>query len=58
MVDDIFTDPLTDTDYTVVSIDKLPNINKFSGELLYIDNRTSVSYSQDQLIKFRTIIEL
>ena len=58
MEDDILTDPLTDTDYTVVSIDKLPNINKFSGELLYIDNRTSVSYSQDQLIKFRTIIEL
>ena len=58
MEDDIFTDPLTDTDYTVVSIDKVPSINKFSGELLYIDNRTSVSYSEDQLIKFRTIIEL
>jgi len=52
------TDRLTNITYTIVSIDKTPTINKFSGELLFIDNRASVSYSDQQLVTLRTIIKL
>jgi len=55
---DILTDPLTSINYTVSSINKQPTINKFSGDLLYIDNRTAVSYSDEQLVKLRTVIKL
>lgn len=55
---DILTDETSDLDYTVVTIDKNPDINKFSGDLLYIDNRTAVSYSAQQLVTLRTVIKL
>jgi len=55
---DVLNDPLTNINYTVASINKYPTINKFSGDLLYIDNRTSVSYSDEQLVKLRTVIKL
>jgi hypothetical protein len=58
VVGDILTDETSDLDYTVVTIDKNPDINKFSGDLLYIDNRTAVSYSAQQLVTLRTIIKL
>ena len=57
-VGDILTDETSDLDYTVVSINKNPDINKFSGDLLYIDNRTAVSYSAQQLVTLRTVIRL
>lgn len=44
--------------YRVIAVDEEPDINKFSGELLYIDNRTTVSYSDQQLVTLRTIIQL
>jgi hypothetical protein len=56
--DDVLNDTITNIDYTVVSIDRHPTINKFSGELLYVDNRTAVSYSDEQLVKLRTVIKL
>lgn len=52
------TDPVTNINYTIVSVDKTPTINKFSGDLLFIDNRTSVSYSDQQLVTLRTVIKL
>lgn len=52
------TDPNTNITYTIVSVDKKPTINKFSGDLLFIDNRTSVSYSDQQLVTLRTVIKL
>lgn len=55
---DVLNNPLTNINYTVGSINKYPAINKFSGDLLYIDNRTSVSYSDEQLVKLRTVIKL
>ena len=55
---DVLTDENTATTYTVVSLDKVPDINVFSGDLLYIDNRTSVSHSAQQLVTLRTIIRL
>jgi hypothetical protein len=58
VIGDILTDETSDLDYTVVTIDKNPDINKFSGDLLYIDNRTAVSYSAQQLVTLRTIIKL
>jgi membrane-bound inhibitor of C-type lysozyme len=54
----ILNDPATNTDFTITSIDRSPTINKFSGDMLFIDNRTTVSYSDEQLVKLRTIIEL
>ena len=57
-VSDVLNDPVTTISYTVSAINKYPSINKFSGDLLYIDNRTSISYSDEQLVKLRTVIKL
>ena len=57
-VENIFTNTRTGSSYTIGSIDQLPDINKFSGDLLFIDNRTSVSYSDQQLVTLRTVIQL
>lgn len=48
----------TDTTYSITSINALPTINKFSGDMIYIDNRTRISYSDQQLITIRTVIKL
>lgn len=53
---DVFVNPLTSVPYTVVSIDDTPDINKFSGKILYLDNRTTVSHTDQQLVTLRTII--
>jgi len=55
---DVLTDETSDLDYTITGLTNYPSINKFSGDLLYIDNRTSVSYSEQQLVTLRTIIKL
>ena len=55
---EILTDENTATTYIVTSLDQVPDVNVFSGDLLYIDNRTSVSHSEQQLVTLRTIIRL
>jgi len=55
---DVLTDENTATTYIVTSLDQVPDVNVFSGDLLYIDNRTSVSHSEQQLVTLRTIIRL
>lgn len=55
---DVLKDTITDSNFTVASINNLPSINKFSGDLLYIDNRTSVSYSDQQLVTLKTFLKL
>jgi hypothetical protein len=57
-VGDILLDTITDTEYTISTINAEPTIDKFSGDLLYIDNRTAVSYSAQQLVTLRTVIKL
>ena len=52
------TDENTAVTYTVVSLNQVPDVDVFSGDLLYIDNRTSVSHSEQQLVTLRTIIKL
>lgn len=47
-----------DLTYAVSTVNASPTINKFSGEMIYIDNRTKVSYSDQQLITIRTVIKL
>lgn len=55
---DVLTDETSDLDYAITDLTISPTINKFSGDLLYIDNRTSVSYSEQQLVTLRTVIKL
>ena len=55
---DIFLDEQSNLTYSVSVVNNTPDINKFSGDLLYIDNRTSVSYSAQQLVTLRTVIKL
>jgi hypothetical protein len=57
-VEDVLVDPDTSIPYTVTAVDGIPDINKFSGQLLYTDNRTTVSYSDQQLVTLRTVIRL
>lgn len=53
-----FYNRANDLTYDVSTVDASPTINKFSGEMIYIDNRTKVSYSDQQLITIRTVIKL
>jgi len=53
-----FYDANTASNFDILTIDKYPDINKFSGELFFIDNRTQVTYSDEQLVTFRTTIKL
>lgn len=57
-VDDVLFDNVTASQFVVESVDKTPTINKFSGDMLFIDNRTSVSYSDQQLVTIKTVIKL
>ncbi|CAB5221891.1 hypothetical protein UFOVP242_126 [uncultured Caudovirales phage] len=57
-VGDELLDPTSNLTYTISVIDAEPEINKFSGDLLYIDNRTAASYSAQQLVTLRTVIKL
>ena len=54
----VLYDSNTDSAYTIESIDYYPSINKFTGDMLFIDNRTTVSYSDQQLVTLRTVIKL
>ena len=57
-VADVLIDPNTNLTYNIVSVNKTPTFDKFSGDLFFIDNRTMVSYSDQQLVTLRTIIRL
>jgi len=57
-LDDVLVQETSNTNYTVEIVNNVPDINKFSGDLLYIDNRTAVSYSAQQLVTLRTVIKL
>ena len=43
---------------TISTVNAVPTINKFSGDMIFIDNRTKISYSDQQLISIRTVIKL
>lgn len=55
---DILIDLDTDTVFTITSLDASPTINKFSGEILFIDNKTKISYSDQQVVTLKTVIKL
>lgn len=55
---DVLIQETSNTAYTISIVNNVPDINKFSGDLLYIDNRTAVSYSAQQLVTLRTVIKL
>lgn len=57
-VGNVLYEPITNSNFTVVSVDQQPTINKFSGDLLFIDNATQVSFSDQQLVTIRTILKL
>lgn len=50
-------DAATDTTCVVYAVDGMPDINKLSGDMLYMDNRTSVAYNENQLVTLRTVIK-
>jgi len=54
----VLYDPITNSNFTVVSVNKQPTINKFSGDLLFIDNKTEVSYSDQQTVTLKTTLKL
>jgi len=55
-VDDVYTNA-NDYSFTLTDLTE-PNINKFSGEMLFIDNQTAFESSEEQEISFRTFIKL
>tara|TARA_E500000318_G_scaffold12260_1_gene11220 strand:- start:2991 stop:4940 length:1950 start_codon:yes stop_codon:yes gene_type:complete len=58
VAEDTLNDSITDKDFVVSSVTGSPDINKFSGELLYIDNRTATSFTDEQLVTLRAILKL
>lgn len=54
----VLYDPISNSNFIVVSVDRQPTINKFSGDLLFIDNRTEVSYSDQQTVTLKTTLKL
>lgn len=54
----ILIDPSTNDTYQIESVNAVPNINKFSGDLLSIDNRTSTAYSDQQIVTLKSVIKL
>ena len=54
----VLIDLSTNNEYTVSSLDKSPAINKFSGEIIFIDNKTKISYSDQQVVTLKTVIKL
>jgi len=57
LVNDVFikTSAVTNT-FTVTSVG-LPDIDKYSGQLMYIDNKQGFTPSEDETITLRTIIQ-
>ena len=55
---DVLTDNVTSLSYTIASIDKNPDINKFSGDLVFINNRTSVNYNSQQAVALKSVIKV
>lgn len=49
---------VSNTTYRLQTIEAEPDFDIFSGDILYIDNRTSVSYSEQQLVTLRTVIQV
>jgi hypothetical protein len=58
LVGNVLSNTLNSIDFVVQDIVEYPSINKFSGEVLFIDNRTQVSYSDQQLVTLRTTIKV
>lgn len=54
---DVLIDKSTNQTYVVYEVEAEPQINKFSGDLLFIDNRTTISYSDKQLVTLKTVIK-
>ena len=57
-VGDVLLDETTDSLFTIVAINNFPSINKFSGDMLYIDNRITTSNVDQQVAVLRTILKL
>ena len=55
VIGDVITDGATNS-FTVTSVTD-PNVNKFSGEMLYIDNKLAFTPSDQQFVVFRTFIK-
>ena len=57
-VDIDVVESVSNTTYRLQTIDAEPDFDIFSGDILYTDNRTSVSYSEQQLVTLRTVIQV
>ena len=44
--------------FTITGVNLKPAINKFSGDLIFIDNKTKISYSDQQVVTIKTVIKL
>lgn len=46
------------TQYSIISIISIPNVNKYSGNLLYVTNNTPFTPTSEQTIAIRTYIKI
>ena len=54
-VSDIFTNP--NNQYFAVSAVSPPTVDKYSGDLLFIDNKAGFTPSADETVTIRTVIK-
>jgi hypothetical protein len=56
VIGDVFFNTNESASFTVTAITE-PQINKYSGELIFIDNRLAFTSSDEQTVVFRTFIK-
>lgn len=56
-VTDVLIDNSSNVNYTIIEIEN-PDINKFSGEIIYIDNREKVLYNENQIVTLKTVLKI
>lgn len=55
-IGDVFYNTAETANFTVTAV-TAPNVNKYSGEILFIDNRLAFTSSDEQTVVFRTFIK-
>ena len=56
VIGDVFYNTAESANFTVTAVTN-PNVNKYSGEILFIDNRLAFTSSDEQTVVFRTFIK-
>lgn len=52
------TENLDGREYQIISLDSIPSVNKFSGELMYVSYEIPFTFTEGQIVTIKTFIRL